>query len=270
MARVCLFHWKSSEAEHLLKVLRAAGHQVMYESKMVHYADLRRDPPEAIVIDLTRAPSHGREVAVFIRGSKHLHRVPIVFIDGDPEKVAAIHRLIPDATYTPASRIKSALRTALAHPPENPVRPQQMMERWAAHPTAKKLGITANARVAVIDPPPDYVRAIGDLPEGASFEEVTHAEENPADCKLALWFVHGPAEFHAALPAMRRLAARSRLWILWRKSRQDGLNGNVIREGAIAVGLVDYKVCSVNETWSAMVFAVKKPAVKKSGVKQSK
>ena len=105
----------------------------------------------------------------------------------------------------------------------------------------------------VVDPPSGYARTIGDLPEGASFEE-----ESPTDCAVSLWFVHGIAEFHSGLPRMRTLAAHARLWILWRKSKQDGLNGNVIRAGAIDVGLVDYKICSINETWSAMVFALKK------------
>jgi hypothetical protein len=91
------------------------------------------------------------------------------------------------------------------------------------------------------------------LPEGACFEE-----ESAEGCAVSLWFVHGIAEFQAALPRMRTLAARSRLWILWKKSKQDGLNGNIIRAGAIDVGLVDYKICSINETWSAMVFAIKK------------
>jgi hypothetical protein len=36
------------------------------------------------------------------------------------------------------------------------------------------------------------------------------------------------------------------------------LNGQVIRESANSVGLVDYKICSVNQTWSGMVFTVKK------------
>ena len=255
MARVCLFHWKPEEAQPLLTALRASGHKVVYESKIANYRELREDPPEAIVIDLSRMPSHGRELAVFIRGSKHLRHIPIVFVNGEPEKVAAVRHLIPDATYTTTPRVKSALRSALASPPAAPVRPQQMMERWGTRSAAQKLGIAKDSRVAVIDPPPDYARAIGDLPEGATYEE-----DSTADCKLALWFVHGPAEFHAALPRMRRLAAQARLWILWRKSKPGGLNGNLIRQGAIDVGLVDYKICSVNEAWSAMVFAVKKVA----------
>jgi hypothetical protein len=240
----------------MIAALRAAGHKVNYKDTLANYRELRETPPDAIVIDLSRTPSHGRELAVFVRGSKHLRHIPIVFVDGEPEKVEAVRRLIPDASYTSASRLKSALRSALANPPENPVRPAQMMDRWAGRSTAQKLGVAKNARIAVIDPPPDYARAIGDLPEGAVFEE-----ESTTGCQPALWFVHGPAEFQAALPQMRRLAAHSRLWILWRKGKRDDLDGNIIRRGAIDVGLVDYKICSINDTWSAMVFAVKKHAV---------
>jgi CheY-like chemotaxis protein len=253
MARVCLFHWKPEEARPLLAALRSAGHEVEYKDKMADFRALRQTPPEAIVIDLSRLPSHGRELGIFFRRGRATRHIPLLFVNGDAEKVDRVRALLPDAAYTTALRIKVALRTALANPPANPAKPISPIERWAGRSTAQKLGIAKDARVAVIDPPPDYVRAIGDLPEGASFEEEHHGE-----CKLALWFVYGPAEFQAALPRMRRLAAHARLWILWRKARQDGLNGNVIREGAIAVGLVDYKICSVNETWSAMVFAIKK------------
>jgi hypothetical protein len=54
------------------------------------------------------------------------------------------------------------------------------------------------------------------------------------------------------------LASKGRLWIVWRKGRSDGLNGNFVREVALAVGLVDYKICSLDGVWSGMLFAVKK------------
>ena len=252
MARVRLFHWKAEEAKPLLTLLKAAGYSVDF-GPVSTYREIRLSPPDAIIIDLSRMPSHGREIGVYVRGSKATRHVPILFVGGEPEKIEVVRRVLPDAVYTPASRLRSALRTAIANPPENPLKPAQMMDRWGTRTTAQKLGIAENSRVFVIDPPSGYARAIGDLPEGASFEE-----ESAEACKVALWFVHGIAEFHAALPRMRTLAARSRLWILWRKSKQDGLNGNIIRAGAIDVGLVDYKICSINETWSAMVFAVKK------------
>jgi len=253
MARVCLFHWNAEEARPLLTVLQAAGHSVELRGQMASFREVRDRPPDAIVIDLSRLPSHGRELAVFFRGSKSTRHVPIVFVEGEPEKVERIRKLLPDAVYTSLARLRSAVKSALANPPANPVAAAQMMDRWGHRTTAQKLGIAKDSRVAVIDPPSGYARAIGELPEGATFDE-----ESTEDCTVSLWFVHSVPEFHAALPRMRKLAAHSRLWILWRKSKRDGLDGNLIRAGCVAVGLVDYKICSINEAWSGMVFAVKK------------
>jgi hypothetical protein len=251
--RVRVFHWKAEEAQPLLSLLKAAGHSVDYSEPVSSYKEVRTSPPDAIVIDLSRLPSHGKEVAVFLRGSKATRHIPIILVGGEPEKIEGVRKVLPDAVYTPMSRLRSALRSAIANPPTNPLKPAQMMDRYGSRTTVQKLGIKENSRVFVVDPPSGYARAIGELPVGASFEE-----ESPEGCKLALWFVHGIPEFHAALPRMRALAAHSRLWILWRKSSKDGPNGNIVREGAVAFGLVDYKICSINEAWSAMAFAVKK------------
>jgi hypothetical protein len=253
MARICLFHWKAEEARPLLTVLQAAGHSVDYQERMAGYREVRNQPPDAIVIDLSRLPSHGKELGVFFRGSKATRHIPIVFVGGAPEKVEGVRRVLPDAAYTVLSRVRSTLREAIANPPANPLKPSQMMDRYGNRTTAQKLVIAKDSRVAVIDPPAGYAQAVGGLPDGACYEE-----DSISDCGVSLWFVHGIPEFHAALPRMRKLAARSRLWIIWRKNKRDGLDGNLIRQGAIAVGLVDYKICSVNETWSGMVFAVKK------------
>lgn len=254
MARICLFHWKAEEAKPLLTVLQAAGYSVDYRERIADYREVRDQPkpPDAIVIDLSRLPSHGRELAVFFRGSKALRHVPILFVDGEPEKVERIRKLLPDAAYTTASRLRTTLRSAIANPPKSPLLPKAP-ERWGNRTIAQKLGIGKSARVAVIDPPSGYAQAVGELPEGAEYDE-----DSTDGCAIALWFVHGVAEFQAALPRMRKLAARSRLWILWRKNKKDGLDGNLIRRGGIEVGLVDYKICSFSEKWSGMVFAVKK------------
>ena len=258
MPRVRLYHWKAAEAGPLIAALKGAGYSVDYEETHTPtmFREVRESPPDAFVVDLTRSPSHGRELVVALRGSKKTRHVPVVFVDGDPEKVEVVRRVIPDAVYT--SRAKVAAALSRARPLANPFVPTQMMDRFAGRSTAQKMGIGKDARVAVIDPPPGYAQAIGALPEGACFEE-----DDGEDCKITLWFVHDFASFQAALPKMRRVAAKSRLWILWRKGKQDGLEGNAIRRGAIDVGLVDYKICSVNQTWTGMVFAVKKGPAKK-------
>ncbi len=251
MSRLRLFHWKAEEAVPLIAALQAAGHSVEYQEKLASYRETRKSPPDAFVIDLSRLPSHGREAAIFLRGSKATRHVPTVFVGGDPEKVEGVRRLLPDASYTSPGRLLATLRHL--KPIADPVRPAQMMDRYGQRTTAQKLGIGKDMCVAVVDPPPDYAHAIGKLPEGAWFEE-----EPTEDCKVTLWFAHHPAGFQAALPEMRKVAAKSRLWILWRKGKKEGLDGNIVRQGAMEVGLVDYKICSVNATWSAMVFTVKK------------
>ena len=61
----------------------------------------------------------------------------------------------------------------------------------------------------------------------------------------------------------RERAAKTKLWIVYPKAQakrkpDTGLTQFLIREGALAVGLVDYKICSVNETWTALLFTLKK------------
>lgn len=258
MPRVRLVHWKADEAVALRDALRAAGYAVDYDEKLssAGFSAIRQSLPDAFVISLSRLPSHGREVAIFFRGRKATRHVPIVFVDGEPEKVEAIRKLIPDAVCAPSTRLRSALREVLANAnanrPASPVVPAQMMERYAARTAAQKLGIRPGSRVALIDPPRNYAAAIGELPAGAMLEEM------PATvCPVTLWFAGDAAACAAALPGMRQLAARSRLWILWRKGA--GVTQQFLRECAAAVGLVDYKICWVNDTWSAMLFARKKP-----------
>jgi hypothetical protein len=253
MSRVRLFHWKAAEAAPLADVLRAAGYAVDYQEKVDPglFRAMRQSLPDAFVIDLSRLPSHGREVATFIRGHKTLRQVPIVFADGAPDKVAAIRALLPDAAYASSAKLRSALREALAHRPAAPVVPAQMMERYAARTTAQKLGIREDSTVAVIDPPGNYATAIGELPSGARLDESPAA---PSD--VTLWFVRDPAACQQALPRMRKLAARTKLWILWQKG--GAVTQPYLRQSAAQVGLVDYKICSVNHAWSGMLFAPRK------------
>ena len=253
MPRVRLVHWKASEAAALLAALRGAGHAVDYDEKLSSggFGAIRDSPPDIFAIDLSRLPSHGREVATFFRGQKATRHIPIVFVGGAPEKVEAIRKLLPDAVYTAPGRLRSALREALENRPANPVVPAQMMARYASRNAAQKLGIREGSTAALIDPPRNYASVIGELPAGAALEEA------PADtCPITLWFVHDAAACLEALPGVRKLATRTKLWMLWRKG--SGVTQPFLRESAAAVGLVDYKICSVDATWSAMLFARRK------------
>jgi hypothetical protein len=255
MPHVRLFHWKAKEVGPLIAKLHAAGYEVVHnaETQSPSVREIKASGAVAVVIDLSRMPSHGKYVGAWLRGSKSTRQIPLVFVGGEAEKVAAIKRQMPDAVYASVAGIGGALKKAIGNPPSDPVVPRQMMETAPGRTAAQKMGIREGMVVGLIDPPADCLRVIGELPQGVV------VEEDPRQvCPVTVWFVHDPAEYEAALPSRRTLAARSRLWIAWQKGRHDGLNGNFVRERALAMGLVDYKICSLDGVWSGMVFTVKK------------
>lgn len=164
-----VIRWKAGDPPQLLRAMRI-------------------DPPDAVVIDLSRLPSQGREAAIFLRGQKATRQIPIVFLGGAPDKVEAIRKLLPDAVYADSAGLPDAIRKALAARPENPVVPMQMMARYAARTTPQKLGIRENSTAALIDPPRNYEKMIGELPAGAEL-----LESPAAAAAVTLWFVHDAA-----------------------------------------------------------------------------
>lgn len=254
MPRVRIVHWKAAEAGPLIDACRAGGFEVEYEDAdgSLLLKKIRQNPPDALAIDLTRLPSHGRDVAIYLRRTKYARHIPLIFIDGAPEKVDAIRLQLPDATFTTHKQVRAALKSAFAKRVENPVLPPGLMERYGSRTVAQKLGIKAGVTVAVIDPPRDYAAALGELPEGAELVE------NPDSVHaVTLWFVRDPREYQAGLRGMRTIAHQTKLWIVWRKG-MGALTDRLVRQEAIEVGLVDYKICAVNAQWSAMAFARRK------------
>src|ERR1043166_7044007 len=99
MPRVRVIHWKPDEAQPLLEAVRAAGFEPEYtpgpDGPPISRA-IRANPPAAVLIDLSRLPSHGREVAVWMRNTKSTRMIPIVFANGEPEKVERGGELPPE------------------------------------------------------------------------------------------------------------------------------------------------------------------------------
>lgn len=125
------------------------------------------------------------------------------------------------------------------------------MDRYALRSAAQKLGLRDGSVAVVIDAPRDYAGVIGALPTGAVIDESPGASGD-----VTLWFVEDAGACQAALPVMRRMAGRTKMWVLWRKGSE--LTQKFLRESAARVGLVDYKICAVDATWSAMLFARRK------------
>ncbi|HEX4133518.1 MAG TPA: hypothetical protein VHY84_02755 [Bryobacteraceae bacterium] len=255
MPRVRIVHWKPEQAGTLIEACRACGFEVEYEDVRgnVIMKQIRANPPDAIVIDLTCRPSHGREVAVYLRNTKYARHIPLIFVDGEPEKVEIVRRLLPDAVFTARRRVCAAVKSACAKPVAAPARPPGIMERYGSRTVAQKLGIKEGSTVAVIDAPRDYVAALGELPANVEIVEDPYSPQS-----VTLWFVRDARAYQAAMRGMRTIAAQSKLWVVWRKGVPGGLTDRLVRAAAVDAGLVDYKICALNEQWSAMAFARRK------------
>jgi CheY-like chemotaxis protein len=259
MPRVRLLHWKASEATRHIEVLRQAGYQIDYEEQFrpALMKNWRESPPDAFVIDLSRLPSHGREIAIALRQSPRTRCIPIVFCDGQEEKVNSIRNVLPDASYSSLEKLRSTLRKALANRPSNPVTPVQMMDRYASRTPAQKLGIKESSAVRLVDPPRNVMQVLRPLP---SKIEILDGGSNES-AAVTLCFIHEPHSLLPTLSRVRRLASTSKLWILWRKggsAARGDITESRVRNSAIDLGLVDYKICSVNDLWSAILLALKR------------
>lgn len=255
--RIRLIHWKAEEAAERIQKLKAAGYEVEYnELDGEAYKSLRNDPPAAFVIDLSRMPSHGRDIGAGLRGYKATRHVPLVFVEGEPEKVERIKQILPDATYTTWSKIRGALKNAIANPPANPIRTESNMAGYSGTPLPKKLGIKPNSTVALVNAPKDFEKTLGELPEGVKFKKKASGKED-----LIIWFLRMRVELEDRVTEMRDLTGDGGIWLAWPKQAsglKTDLNQNIVRETGLASGLVDYKVCAIDATWSGLKFAVRK------------
>ena len=252
MARIRLIHWNGPEGRERKQRLVSLGHQAEFDDEEwpALGRTIRASLPDVFLIDLSRLPSHGREVALSLRGRKETRLTPIVFVDGDPEKVAKLKTILPDATYTTWGRLKTAIPRAIARKPASPVIPPTSI--YSGRSTVDKLGVKAGMRVAVLGAPAGFTDTLKDLPA-----KVTFTAKPTSDCDLFLVFVRSRRELEAQLVAVGRNAARQTAWFAWPKKAsavKTDLDGNVVRETGLSAGFVDFKVCSIDGTWSGLAF----------------
>ena len=124
---------------------------------------------------------------------------------------------------------------------------------YSATPLPKKLGIKAASTLALIGAPEGFLDTLGALPGGV---RIKHRRGGHA-YDVTLWFVRTRRELERGMVGMAGWAGNGHLWITWPK-RASGLapdlSGGVIRKAALATGLVDFKVCAIDATWSGLLF----------------
>jgi hypothetical protein len=255
-----LVSWSEQAPEHV-KRLAAAGFRVdatpLDSSRVIgRIAELA---PAAVLIDLDRKPSHGKAVGIVLTKAKSTRFIPLVFAGAPAEKAAHIQGDLPGAIFTTWPKAAAAVKRAIANPPVVSAPAKSYMDRWAGRTLAKKLDLKTGTRVALLGAPDGFVEWLGDPPEGIEFQgEISHG------VKMVIWFVRSAAELEEFGFITARLIKGVEFWVMHPKVsgrlRAD-FNQLDVRRAANELGMIDYKVCSVDENWSALKIGRRKLAV---------
>ena len=128
---------------------------------------------------------------------------------------------------------------------------------YSGTPLAKKLGIGPGCRLYLRQAPPDYAALVAPLPEG-----VRVVRRPGAGTDLFHVFATRRAQLERALRAsVAGMRADAVLWVSWPKQSSriaSELSEGQVRELALPLGLVDVKVCALDQTWSGLKLVVRK------------
>ena len=131
------------------------------------------------------------------------------------------------------------------------------MAGYSATPLIRKLGIKPGWRVYVNNAPLDYVALVGELPSGVQLKARLAGTIDMIHC-----FTRERGDLARALPRYReRILTDGVIWVSWPK-RSSGVAStvteDVVRELALPLGLVDVKVCAVDEVWSGLKLVIRR------------
>ncbi len=127
------------------------------------------------------------------------------------------------------------------------------MAGYSKRSLVDKLGIKAGTRLCITNAPKGYMQLLGELPAQ------TRMFKSPNSvCDFIHFFTKKKAELEASFPKLKQsLASDGTLWVSWPKGASKvptDLNENIAREIGLRNGLVDVKVCAVDDIWSGLKF----------------
>jgi hypothetical protein len=130
---------------------------------------------------------------------------------------------------------------------------------YSGTPLPQKLGVGPGDAVALIGAPAWLEDALAEVPGVA---EVHTDLGSHALYDVIVVFVSRRAELEAELGRLREhMAPACGLWIAWPKKAskvRTDMTENVVREIALPTGLVDNKVCAIDQTWSALRLVIRR------------
>jgi hypothetical protein len=128
---------------------------------------------------------------------------------------------------------------------------------YSGTPLAKKLGIGPDCRIHVANAPGDYFDLVAPLPKG-----VKVVPRISSDIDIVHLFSTSRSDLAAKLRAtLARLKPDATIWVSWPKKSSKvptDISEDTIRELALPLGLVDIKVCAVDDVWSGLKLVIRK------------
>jgi hypothetical protein len=128
---------------------------------------------------------------------------------------------------------------------------------YSGTPLVTKLGIRGGARVLLVGAPKDYRRLVSPLPAGVRF-----LSRVSPDTDVIHVFATARAELQRRLrDLLPTLKQDGMIWVSWPKKAAKvptDITEDTIREVALPLGLVDVKVCAVDDTWSGLKLVIRK------------
>lgn len=131
------------------------------------------------------------------------------------------------------------------------------MAGYSGTPLARKLGIKAGSIILLENPPDNYDQLVAPLPSG-----VHRINEPGTDVDLYHLFTRSHGELQTLLwHYVNTMRADATIWVSWPKKASgvpSEVTEDVIRDVALPMGLVDVKVCAVDEMWSGVKLVLRK------------
>jgi hypothetical protein len=130
------------------------------------------------------------------------------------------------------------------------------MAGYSGKPLTQKLGIKPGFRIFVCDAPKAYPDIVGELPDGASI-----ASRLKAPLDMIHLFATKAGGLKGKLESCRAaIAPDGVVWVSWPKKASGvatDLSDAVVRDVALPLGLIDIKVCAIDEAWSGLKFVIR-------------
>ena len=131
------------------------------------------------------------------------------------------------------------------------------MAGYSGTPLAKKLGFKENFKVYTINAPANYAELLEFLPDGVIF-----FKKLQNDLDMIHLFSSSKTELTGILKeSLQAIKSNGMIWISWPKKSSkipSEISEDTVREVALPLGLVDVKVCAVDEIWSGLKLVIRK------------